>query len=143
MQPYSKSPGSKCVDCCKQARQRGHPTFGRICGLSVCSRWVEGRVAVIWLVEGVHAWTWDALANYIGRSEWLQPCRQRKKLKVADQEPLGQGGHPVQESLTLLIAQLRSCYSLTLNSCMMLPFCMWGLSASCLFGPSSGSGDRT
>jgi hypothetical protein len=51
MQPYSKTPASKCVDCCKQARQRGRPAFGRICGLSVRSRWVEGRVAVIGLLE--------------------------------------------------------------------------------------------
>jgi hypothetical protein len=51
MQPYSKSPASKCADCCKQARQRGRPAFGRRCGLSVCSRWVEGRVAVIGLAE--------------------------------------------------------------------------------------------
>jgi hypothetical protein len=35
MQPYSKTPASKGVDCCKQARQRGRPAFGRICGLSV------------------------------------------------------------------------------------------------------------
>jgi hypothetical protein len=50
MQPYSKTPASKCVDSCKQARQRGRPTFGRICGLSDA---VGSRVefAVIGLLE--------------------------------------------------------------------------------------------